>query len=250
MKGKFCIFITLIFCLTMTLSVAVQAETYHLGGTDMKLRVDDSAWYVFTRDNIKNNSELNKLEITYEEMYNTLYDNDAYLDAILIYETGDYIELFIRKNNVDTGITNLSNYDDDEVLELAKEIAENTDTDDYSIYKTQYKFTKTKYIDSDFYICEFATIVNKENYIITFQATSDFTNSEYEQIETIVDSVQFDVDTSLKENKTPSFLDSVIPKAIGGAVVGGVVGLIFAIINKNKKKKNNQNNESGYYYNN
>ena len=60
MKRSIYIIMTVIFCLMVLMPISVFAETYHLGGTDMSIRVDDSAWYVFTRDNIKNNSELDE----------------------------------------------------------------------------------------------------------------------------------------------------------------------------------------------
>ena len=105
------------------LPVSVYAETYSLGGTDMSIDVDDSLWYVFTRDNIKDNSELKELGISYNSMYDILYTNEAYMDALLLYEDGGFVELFVRKKTLEKGIVNLSNYEDAEVLDLAKAIA-------------------------------------------------------------------------------------------------------------------------------
>jgi hypothetical protein len=220
------------------LPITTYAETYNLGGTDMSISVDDTVWYVFTRDNIKNNSELEELGITYEAMYEILHNNEAYMDAILYYENGEYTELFVRKRALDTGIANLSNYKDSEVLELAKELAKKQGASTYSVYENQYKFAKMEYIDSNYgyYICEYVTCVNKDNYTFTFQSTSQFTDEEYAEIENIVDSIKFDVDTSIKEKKSTSIAESVIEKTIGGAVIGGVVGAVIAIINKKKKK--------------
>jgi hypothetical protein len=220
------------------LPIITYAETYNLGGTDMSISVDDTVWYVFTRDNIKNNSELEELGITYEAMYEILHNNEAYMDAILYYENGEYTELFVRKRSLDTGIANLSNYKDSEVLELAKELAKKQGANTYSVYENQYKFAKLEYVDSNlgYYICEFVTCVNKDNYTFTFQSTSQFTDEEYAEIENIVDSVKFDIDTSIKEKKSSSIAESVIEKTIGGAVIGGVVGAVIAITNKKKKK--------------
>jgi hypothetical protein len=220
------------------LPIITYAETYNLGGTDMSISVDDTMWYVFTRDNIKNNSELEELGITYEAMYEILHNNEAYMDAILYYENGEYTELFVRKRALDTGIANLSNYKDSEVLELAKELAKKQGANTYSVYENQYKFAKLEYVDSNlgYYICEFVTCVNKDNYTFTFQSTSQFTDEEYAEIENIVDSVKFDIDTSIKEKKSSSIAESVIEKTIGGAVIGGVAGAVIAITNKKKKK--------------
>lgn len=220
--------------------ISVYAETYHLGGTDMSIQVDTSTWYVFTRDNIKNNSELDELEISYDSMHDILYNNEVYMDAILLYDDGEYVELLVRKRTIDSGIVNLSNYSNEDVLELAEGLAERQNAENYSVYENRYKFAKLEYIDSNlgYYICEFVTCVNKDNYTFTFQSTSQFSDSEYDEIENIIDSIQFDVDSSLKEPKATSFWDSVVEKAIGGAVIGGIGGAIIAIVNKKKKNSN------------
>lgn len=238
MKRTMRILLSIILCFSALLPIITYAETYNLGGTDMSISVDDTMWYVFTRDNIKNNSELEEFGITYEAMYEILHNNEAYMDAILYYENGEYTELFVRKRALDTGIANLSNYKDSEVLELAKELAKKQGANTYSVYENQYKFAKLEYVDSNlgYYICEFVTCVNKDNYTFTFQSTSQFTDEEYAEIENIVDSVKFDIDTSIKEKKSSSIAESVIEKTIGGAVIGGVVGAVIAITNKKKKK--------------
>ena len=245
MKRTMSILLSVILCFSALLPITTYAETYNLGGTDMSISVDDTTWYVFTRDNIKNNSELEELGIAYGAMYDILHNNEAYMDAILYYEGGEYTELLVRKKALDTGIANLSNYKNSEVLELAKELAKKQGAETYSVYEDQYKFAKLEYIDSNYgyYICEFITCINKDNYTFTFQSTSQFTDEEYAEIENIVDSVKFDVDTSIKEKKTSSFAESVLEKTIGGAVIGGIVGAVIAITNK-KKKKSTESDET------
>lgn len=202
MKQRKLILTTAICCLLMLFSIiTVGAETCHLGDTDMSIHVDDSSWYVFTRDNIKNNSELDELDISYDSMYDILYNNEAYMYAILLYDDGEYVELFVRKRAIDSGMANLSNYSEKDALELAKGLAKRVNAEEYSVYENQYKFAKLEYVDSNlgYYMCEFFTVVNKDNYTFTFQSTSPFVDTEYEEIESIIDSIQFDVDTSLKE---------------------------------------------------
>ena len=238
MKRTISALLSVVLWVVALLPITTYAETYYLGGTDMSISVDDTTWYVFTRDNIKNNSELEELGITYDTMHDILHNNEAYMDAILYYEDGEYVEFFVRKRALDTGIANLSNYKNSEVLELAKELAKKQGAEKYSVYESQYKFARSEYIDSNYgyYICEFVTCINKDNYTFTFQSTSQFTDEEYAEIENIVDSVKFDVDTSIKEKKTSSFAESVLEKTIGGAVIGGIVGAVIAITNKKKKK--------------
>ena len=118
MKRRIGILTTIALVFMVLLPVSAHAATYSLSETDMSIDVDNSLWYVFTRDNIKDNSELKELGISYNTMYDILYTNEAYMDALLLYEDGGYVEFFVRKRPLDTGVANLSNYEDKDVLEV------------------------------------------------------------------------------------------------------------------------------------
>ena len=244
MKRKLCMLLVALLWVAVWLPMAAAAKDYTISGTDMTVTVDDTIWYVFTRDNIQNNPELEELGISYEYMYDVLYDNHAYMDAILFYEDGSYMELFVRKNTLEDSIVNLSNYSDGEAREFAKALAEEAGAQDYEVYENTYKFSRMEYVDANYgyYMCEYATIVNQDGYTLTFQATMPFADWEYEQIRTIVDSVRFDVDTSLKEPKNSSGED-ILVRTVAGAAIGGTVACVTALTRK-KKKKEDQNDEN------
>ena len=103
-----------------------------------------------------------------------------------------------------------------------------------------------EYIDSNFgyYICEFVTVVNNDTYTFTFQSSSQFTDWEYEEIDNIMDSIRFDIDSSLKEPKSTSFWGSVIEKAIGGAILGGIASVIVIIAKKSNQSGINSFSEN------
>ena len=82
------------------------------------------------------NPELDELGTTYEEAYRVLYGNNSYLYALAFYDTGEYIELFVRTNKITSGMVNLSNYTDEQVLEVAKGVAEKQGATNYSVYKS------------------------------------------------------------------------------------------------------------------
>jgi hypothetical protein len=234
--------IVTVLCLFFVFSLSAGAERYTLSGTDMSITINDEIWYVFTRDNILNNPEMDELGLEYDYMYDTFHNNNAYVDAVLFFEDNSYIELLVRKNYdpSNTKVANLSNYTDKEVLSLVDAVEKNLGgvTAESSVYKTpSYKFGRLDYVDPNFgyYICEFYTIINREFYTITFQATSEYTDEEYLEIESIVDSVVFDVDESLKEVKSGVF-DKAMGSALKGAIVGGIGGLIGALIVRKKKK--------------
>ncbi len=245
MKRNVCMVLAVMVCIFSVFSVTVYAESYDLSNTDMSITLNDARWYVFTRDNIENNAELEELGISYESMNNILQENSAYMDAILYYNDGNYIEFFVRKTAIDSDVANLSNYKNDKVQELAKELGKKQGAEDYSIYENEYKFVKLNYIDSKlgYHICEYVTVVNKDSYTFTFQATSEFTDAEYEEIEDIIDSIVFDIDSTIKEKGT-SFFDSVIGKTILGAAGGAIVGLVIAVLGKKRKKRNETQNVS------
>ena len=235
-KSRRICLIAVLVCLMLPLQILVGAQQYAMEDTDIHITVDDTMWYVFTRDNLQDNPELDELGLTYEEIHDILHNNDAYMDAILFYDDGQYMELFVMKTAVDTGIVNLSNYDEDHVMELAEELAKKHGADRYSTYESRYKFAKTEFLDEELalYVCQYVTIVNKEIYTINFQSPAMFSDWEHEQMQAIVNSIEFDVDTSLKEELLES--SSWIWAIIGG-VAGGIVGLIVALINQKRKKK-------------
>ena len=241
MKRNICMLLAVILCLVALFPVTASAKTYTLSDTDMQISIDDTYWYVFTRDNIKDNPELGEIGVSYDTMYSFLYDNMAYVDAILFYEDGDYLEMFVRKNAVDAGVVNLSNYKKKDVLELAEELAKLAGAENYYVHESQYKFVRIEYFDSDisYYVCEYVTIVNKDNYTLTFQSATPFTQRDYDEMKRIVDSVVFDIDPTLKEPETTTFSDRLIGRVIGGAVIGGIGGAVVAIHNKKKKDREN-----------
>ena len=227
MKKKSIVFIILIVSMLIFSSTTVFATDYKVFGTDLTVNIDDSIWYVFTRDNIENNAELNDIGISYEKMYDILYDNMVYMDALLLYENNSFIEFFIRKTNVED-IVNLSNYDDDDILLLAEKFASKVGSEKYDIYESQYKFIRLDYIDfstdTSTYMCEYITVINGENYTLTFQSNEKFVDSEYKEINSIIDSIEFEIDTSLIEkNHSTSIFDGLLEKFM----VGGVVSLIM-----------------------
>lgn len=244
MKLRRFLLVILAFCLACPLTV--YAKTYTMNNTDISINVDDSSWYVFTRDNIANNSELKELGITSDYMRGFFEDNMAYMDALLLYEDGNFLELLVRKNNLEDSVVNLSNYSDEDVLYFAEEIASQKNIEKYSVYQTKYKFVEFEFFDTnvDYYISEFLTIVNKDMYTITFQATNPLTQKEHEEIKRIIDSISFDVDTSLKEpieltntSTTPSVLDEAVETFFVSIISGGLLAIFAMLVNKRKRAK-------------
>ena len=217
----------------------VSAKTYSVTNTDMSIAIDDSIWYVFTPDNLKDNPEIEDLGLTEEYISDLFTQYSMYVDAMLFFEEGDWIELLVRKVPLDTGVSNLSNYKDSEVLEFTEELAKTVGSTEYELYKTEYKYAKLEYFDTNvnYYIYEFATIINGDDYTFTFQSPCEFTEWEYEEMESIVNSVKFDVDPNAKEENSGSNSNKIWIRTLVGALGGGLGGLIISLVNKKKKQK-------------
>lgn len=226
-----------LLCALMLLPIAAWAETYDLGDTDMTIEVDDSRWYVFTRDNLENNPELAEFEISESEVYDSLCSLDAYLDAVLLYTDGNYKELFVLKTSLpEDSPVNMSNYSNEELEKVAESVANEHGADDYSIYENDYKFLRFDYFEeeTDCYIYAFVTVVNRDVYTLNFQSSTPFSDAQYEEFDRIVDSIHFDVDTSMKE---PTELRINWPYVITAVVVAGIVGGILGLVGSSRKKK-------------
>lgn len=223
----------LLFLLVVPLGVS--ATTFDLNDTDMSIEFDEDIWYVFTPDNIKDNAELDELGISYEYMVETFQTNEAYLDAVLFYQDSeDYIEIFVRKTKLDD-IQNLMNYDDDFINELGNALAEEQNAN-YKIYQKDYPFIKLDYIDQGFYLNEYYTIVNGDAYTITAQKPYSFNEEDELRVQEIIDSVEFDVDTSLKEPSSISW-STIFKYAMIGALVGALITYLVKLVNKKEKNE-------------
>jgi hypothetical protein len=93
---------------------------------------------------------------------------------------------------------------------------------------------KMEYYQSGFYVMEYVTIMNGDNYTLTFQTESPFTEWEYEEMDGIVDSIDFDVSPS-SSNSRP-LLDGILEKFIVGTIIAATVsGLSILIAQKRKR---------------
>jgi len=202
---KVAIFLAMfILCSAILCPITAYARSYSVGETDMNIEIDDTAWYVFTRNNLMDNPELDDLGVSYDYMYDLMYDNGIYLDAIILYSDSDeYLELFLRKTEMDD-VTNLSEYSDTEVEELAEALAEKYNTSYYWLYKTQYKYLKVEYVQSGYHVMEYITVFDNEGYTLTFQTETPFSEWEYEEMDSIIDSVSFGKSISKPAVKKPT----------------------------------------------
>lgn len=235
-------FVYLLLFSIILLPLNVFAQSY--SAKDLSINVDDSTWYVFTRDNIQGNSELDELGITYDYINNFMNTNDVYIDACQFDEddTNNNIELFVTIKKVNN-VNNLHTYSSSEINDLGKSLMDKVDADTYDVYSVdKFKYIHVKYYDSvnSFNIDEYYTVINGYGYTILAQKNNSFSNFEEYELKKIVDSTSFIVDSSYEKTSSNS---SVWEKALVGAITAGIIGGLSAIFNKNKKKDEKQEDE-------
>ncbi len=226
--------ITILMMFVVLCPVLVNAKEYTISTTDIKVDIDDSTWKVFTRDNIKDNKQLEELGIKYEQLNKLFIDGNIYLDALKGLETKEYVELFVMKKTADK-VKNLSNYSTSEVRKVAKALADKEKAKEYDVFETEYKYAYTYYEDSNKYIMDYYTIVNGDGYTIKLQKATEFTSEEKSEFKDTIRNISFDVNESLKEPKKAS---SPLQKAIIGGIIGGLSGAIYGIIRAIQNRKN------------
>lgn len=87
------IFIILMLCFP---SVIFGKEIFY-SANDISLNIHED-WYVFTKDNIENNSKLDELGLDYEEYNKYMNDENIILSGLLFYtDNSDIIEIAIQK---------------------------------------------------------------------------------------------------------------------------------------------------------
>lgn len=251
MKKYRYLFLVLFLSILMIPS-GVFAESYDLDGT-MSIDIDNSEWYVFTRNNIANNKELEELGVTYEYMDNFFKTNNAYVDAILFYEnTLESIELVVRRNENST-IVNSKNYSDEDFKAAIRQNLTGFNPTNIEIYNTNgYKYAYAEYSDSVYKIAQYFVVINGHTYSIHIQKTGSLSAEDLTRFKEIIDSAKFKIDTSMKEKagagsnsgSDEGFFDSVLGKAVIGAIIGAAVGGISAVIMLVVKKKNKADNNT------
>ena len=184
-----------VLCLLISLVLFIPVNIYgkNVDLSEINLTIDfNDDWYVFTRYNLDNNKDLETLGVTKDYMENFFNENEAYIDASPKELGTDFI---LRIKPVED-MNNLSNYPDNIVKEVAKEISKLVSSEDYKIYNSgKNKYAVVKYYDeaSKYNILTYYTVVNAQGYTFQIQKQSDITQTDETNMKTIMDSATFNV---------------------------------------------------------
>lgn len=217
----------------LLMPLVTLATEVDIASADMSIDLPDD-WYIFTRENIENNADLEELGLTYDFMKDMMDSNDMYLDAFN--EEEEFIISILEVSDVG----NMNDYFDSEVEDLAKEIQEDIGSDIAEIYDNGYKFIYFEYMDAGYYIINYYTIVDDRAYTFTFQKETEFTEDEKDSYKKMVDSVKFD--KYKPEDKSKETV--IVSVGIVLVIVLGAAALIVSKVNNNNnnKKEDSKNN--------
>lgn len=236
-----------VLCLLISLVLFIPVNIYgkNVDLSEINLTIDfNDDWYVFTRYNLDNNKDLETLGVTKDYMENFFNENEAYIDASPKELGTDFI---LRIKSVED-MNNLSNYPDDVVKEVAKEISKLVSSEDYKVYNSgKNKYAVVKYYDeaSKYNILTYYTVVNAQGYTFQIQKQSDITQTDETNMKTIMDSATFNVldkyknesEDVQKELDKDTKKDLSFKNILIYAGVGALIGVISILLSNKKKNK-------------
>ncbi len=208
-KVLFSLLIVLIFPMVVMAESVVVTDAY------MSIDIAED-WYVFTRDKLDG---IEDFGITEEEMLEFFKEYNVYLNAF-----NDQYDVYVYMGETEN-IGNLSDYYDFEIEDFASELMGVYGASSYEIYDGNYKFITMEYVDSDYYIIDYYTIIDNKGYIISLQQSDELTDDDRETIREIVDSVVFD---NYQEQGNQELI--IVGIGIGAVVVLAVAVLIISRI--------------------
>lgn len=252
MKRTLRIFIALALCLFTILPTIASAKTYSPTDTDVSIQLDDSIWDVLTRDNADDPLYAVLFGMSNEELYQSLCDDGIYLNAFPLHADDNDLELLIFKiENASPQIANMSTHSDEDILSGTYSYGIDNQVD-FSLYKNEYKFLQceTSSTSADgqaIYIHDYITLINYDNYTFKFWSYQPFTDEDRNEMNTIMDTVVFDVDPdakdivpanvrtipSKKEQAKTIFINAIMETMMHIIAVG----IVFAVIRYIKRKK-------------
>lgn len=216
-----------VFFVSLFMPLVGQAVSVDVPSADMSLDMPDY-WYVFTRDNIEGNAELDELGLTIDFMNELFLENDIYIDGF-----DENMEMLLYVVSVDD-VGNLPDYYDFEIEDFGEELQGIVGASDYEIVNNDYKYVSVAYEDQGYEIVEYYTIIDNLGYTFSFQKEgADFSNTEQETISNIIDSVHFDNYVAPNNDKTKEHI-----LVFGGMGILVVICIVIFIVSKKSNKEN------------
>ena len=219
----------------LLLPLTIYAKDFKI--EDISIDLDDS-WYVFTKDNIKNNQDLKLLGVSEEYMNDVFDGTDYYLDAIK-FNNDEIVELFIIIKDT-SSLYDSSDFTDEQIEALRSSYEKQISNSKTTIFTTDStKYIKSIYKDQDLNIVDYYAVINKKGYTFKIQKNEEFSEEELNELDKMIENIIVsDKDNNVNEDDIQPLIDnkkggnSVLTGTIIGAIIGGIIGLIGYIIKK------------------
>ena len=210
-----------------------NAQTLELSDINIKLDLDDD-FITFTRNNLSDNPNLSKFQLTEQNMKSKFIDNDIYVDAIL----DNKLEFILQVTEADLeNINNLSYCDKNELKEILNDYKDVTTIKSASIYENKYKFISTNQFSNNYHVLSYYTIVNGNSYKFWIQSREEISQDEKKYLSNAINSVIF-TENEEKKNcllETNSNINKYLFSCIKGAIIGIVSYMMIIFLKKIKK---------------
>lgn len=210
-----------------------NAQTLELSDINIKLDLDDN-FITFTRNNLSDNPNLSKFQLTEQNMKSKFIDNDIYVDAIL----NNKLEFILQVTEADLeNINNLSYCDKNELKEILNDYKDVTTIKSASIYENKYKFISANQFSNNYHVLSYYTIVNGNSYKFWIQSREEFSQDEKKYLSNAINSVIF-TENEEKKNcllETNSNINKYLFSCIKGAIIGIVSYIMIIFLKKIKK---------------
>lgn len=233
----------LLLLVILFIPLFIYAKEYKVDDINITLDAKDDL-IVLTKDNLENNPDLAKLNLTKDYMESLMEANNIYYDIIKIDMS---YEVLVVTPKTRLQFNNLSNATDEILEDIKKELVKKTGAEVSSIYKGHHNFIVVDYFDSktNLYILNYYTVVNARGYNFQLQKKYEITDSEREELKDLIDTVNIDVLEEYKNEsaETQKNIDNYNKKGFNywnivyGALIGAGAGLISYLIGLFIKKK-------------
>lgn len=210
-----------------------NAQTLELSDINIKLDLDDD-FITFTRNNLSDNPNLSKFQLTEQSIKSKFIDNDIYVDAIL----NNKLEFILQVTEADLeNINNLSYCDKNELKEILNDYKDITTIKSASIYENKYKFISTNQFSNNYHVLSYYTIVNGNSYKFWMQSREEISQDEKKYLSNAINSIIF-TENEEKKNcllETNSNINKYLFSCIKGAIIGIVSYMMIIFLKKIKK---------------
>ena len=210
-----------------------NAQTLELSDINIKLDLDDD-FITFTRNNLSDNPNLSKFQLTEQSIKSKFIDNDIYVDAIL----NNKLEFILQVTEADLeNINNLSYCNKNELKEILNDYKDVTTIKSASIYENKYKFISTNQFSNNYHVLSYYTIVNGNSYKFWIQSREEISQDEKKYLSNAINSVIF-TENEEKKNcllETNSNINKYLFSCIKGAIIGIVSYMMIIFLKKIKK---------------